>query len=201
MTFPARLLCVVAIGCASLSFAQQAATPKSNLLDPPSGEDQSTGGRPNLLSNPSFEAGQTGWEFSNYAHRGTATIDTVEMHLGNSSIRIDNPAGDDSLLMQTVKVKPKTHYRMSGYIKLKDIVGKDSGATLSLQGSFEKSVPPSTKNWTKVAFEFDSGAMDSITIGPRLGFNSALVVGTAWFDDLALVELGPSRSGPVARKR
>jgi hypothetical protein len=158
------------------------------------GAQESTGGRPNLLTNPSFEEGQTGWEFSSFGSRGAITVDTAEKHQGKASIRIENPAGDDSFLKQTVAVKPKTRYRLTGYIKTKDVVVKGSGATLSLEGGFEKTESiTGTKSWAKVSFEFDSGALSSLKVGPRLGHHGNMAMGVAWFDELSLVELGPSR--------
>ena len=155
---------------------------------------QSSTAKPNLLTNSSFEDGQNGWEFSSAHKQGSVTVDTVEKHEGKSSIRIENPAGDDSFLKQTVTVKPKTRYRLTGYVKTKDVVVKGAGATISLAGGFEHTEALSGKqSWKKVSFEFDSGAMNTIQIGPRLGHYSTMAMGVAWFDDLQLVEVGPSR--------
>jgi hypothetical protein len=154
----------------------------------------STTAKPNLLTNPSFEDGQTGWEFHPHEKRGTATVDTVEKHEGKNSIRIENPAGDDSFLRQAVAVKPKTRYRFTGYIKTKDVVVKGSGAVLCLEGGYEKTESiTGKKGWTKVSFEFDSGVAETVKVGPRLGYYSSMAMGIAWFDDLQLVEIGPSR--------
>ncbi len=148
----------------------------------------------NLLTNPSFENGLEGWTLSAYQKRGTVAVDTVEKHDGKSSIRIENPSGDDSFLQQTVAVKPRTRYRLTGYLKTKDVVVKGTGATLSLAGGYEHTEAFSGKqNWKKVSFEFDSGAQESIKVGPRLGHHSSMAMGTAWFDELQLIELGPSR--------
>ena len=155
---------------------------------------QSATAKPNLLTNPSFESGQVGWEFSSHGKRGTITIETTEKRDGASSIRIENPAGDDSFLKQTIAVKPKTRYRLTGYIKTKDVLVKGTGATLSLEGGFEHTESITGKqSWKKVSFEFDSGALASVKVGPRLGHHSSMAMGVAWFDDLELVELGPSR--------
>ena len=62
----------------------------------------------NLFTNPSFENGLDGWSFAAHEKHETIAVDTVEKHDGNSSIRIDTPAGDDSFLQQTVNEKPKT---------------------------------------------------------------------------------------------
>jgi hypothetical protein len=156
---------------------------------------QSTTAKPNLLKNPSFEDGQNGWVFTSHHSRGASALDATEKRDGNGSIRIENSAGDDSFLKQTVTVKPKTRYRLTGYIKTKDVVVKGTGATLSLEGGFERTESiTGKKNWTKVSFEFDSGALDIIKVGPRLGHHGgSAAMGVAWFDDLSLVEVGPSR--------
>lgn len=161
----------------------------------PSAPAQQPGGsRPNLLTNGDFEDGANGWDLSSAHSRGAAAPDLAEKHQGKTSIRIDNSAGDDSFLKQTVAVKPKTRYRMTGYIKTKDVVVKGTGATLSLEGGFEHTASiTGTKTWSKVSFEFDSGALASIKVGARLGHYSNMAMGTAWFDELSLVEMGPSR--------
>ncbi len=175
---PRKFLAIVASFCAvAVTAAQDSSTAK-----------------PNLLANFSFEDGQNGWEFSSNGKRGTVAVDTNEKHDGKNSIRIENPAGDDSFLKQTVKVKPKTRYRLTGYIKTKDVVVKGTGATLSLEGGFEhtKSIVGKT-NWAKLSFEFDTGALDTVKVGARLGHHSSPAMGTAWFDQLSLVEVGPSQ--------
>lgn len=155
---------------------------------------QASGGRPNLLKNPSFEEGQEGWTFSSWNKRGAVSVDENEKRDGKSSIRIENSAGDDSFLKQEVAVKPKTRYRLTGYIKTQDVVVKGSGAVLSLEGGFEKTESiTGKKGWTKVSFEFDSGASEKLKVGPRLGHHQSQAMGVAWYDDLTLVELGPSR--------
>ncbi|MEQ1840209.1 MAG: carbohydrate binding domain-containing protein [Verrucomicrobiales bacterium] len=154
---------------------------------------QQTGGRPNLLTNPSFEDGQEGWEFSSWGKQGVVSIDLEEKREGKASLQIQNPTGDDSFLRQTVTVKPRTRYRLTGVIKTDEVVEKGAGATLSLDGGFEKSETiTGRKSWTRVELEFETGPLDKVKVGPRLGHHGSLVSGKAWFDDLSLVELGPS---------
>ncbi len=178
---PMKRNCLVALAVASLlawaALAQQPA-----------------GGRPNLLVNPSFENGQEGWEFSSWNKQGVVAIDKDETRDGEASLRIHNPAGDDSFLRQTVAVKPQTRYRLSGVIKTDEVVTKSTGATIALEGGFEKTKSVTgRKSWTRVDFEFETGPLNQIKVGPRLGHNSSMATGTAWFDDLSLVELGPAR--------
>ena len=126
--------------------------------------------------------------------QGKIEVDTVEKRDGKNIVRIDNPVGDDSFLKQDVTVKPQTRYRFTGYIKTKGVVVKGNGATLSLAGGYENSEAKTGNNgWTKVSFEFDSAGAASVKVGPRLGHYHAKAIGAAWFDDLTLVELGPSR--------
>lgn len=152
-------------------------------------------GRPNVLNNPSFEEAQTSWTFSSWSKTGAVAIDTEVKREGKASVRIENlKGGDDSFLRQTVTVKPKTRYRLTGYIMTKGVEVKGTGATLSLAGGFEKTESiTGDQRWKKVTLEFVTGPLDTIEIGPRLGHNSSMAIGVAWFDELELVELGPAR--------
>lgn len=152
-------------------------------------------GRPNILKNASFEEGQKDWDFAAWGKKGQVSVDNEVHREGRSSIRIENPVGgDDSFLTQTVPVKPKTRYRLTGYIMTKGVLVKGTGATLSLFGGFEKTESiTGDQRWKKVELEFETGPLDSVKIGPRLGHNSSMAAGVAWFDELELVELGPSR--------
>lgn len=154
---------------------------------------QSGSGRVDLLTNSDFENGMQGWEFSAYHKKGTAAVDTEVKRSGNASLRIDNLAADDSHLTQTLKVKPKTRYRFSGYIKTKDVDVKGGKAATLSMGSESTTSIKGTNAWKKFDIEFETAALEVIKLGPRLGHNSSMARGTAWFDDLKLIELGPSR--------
>jgi hypothetical protein len=97
---------------------------------------------------------------------------------------------------QKVTVKPNMKYRLTGYIKTKDVAevkreGKQ-GATLSLGGgSFVKTeIVAKTSSWSRVSLEFATGNETEMELGPRIGHFAALTTGTAWFADLSLDELG-----------
>jgi hypothetical protein len=151
---------------------------------------------PNLLVNNSFEDGKTGWEFTSWAKRSNLVVDNTEKHRGHPSVRLQNVGADDSFARQKVAVKPHTRYRLSGYIKTKDVEVKGAaGAALSLEGGFERTVSlVGDKEWTRVSFEFETGPLDTIKVGARLGHHGALAVGTAWFSELSLVEVGPAKT-------
>jgi hypothetical protein len=153
------------------------------------------GGKANLLANANFEQALQGWDFSSWGKKGTVAVDPEVKRGETPSLRITNAAGDDSFCKQSVKVKVSTRYRLSGYIKTKDVVVKGGqAASLSLEGGFEATQSvKGTKSWSKFDFEFDSGSLDVVKVGCRLGGHSSPAMGTAWFDDLRLTELGPSR--------
>jgi hypothetical protein len=59
-----------------------------------------------------------------------------------------------------------------------------------------------TNDWTYVTLVFDSGDRKEVELGTRLGHNYSTATGTAWFDDLVLLEFprGDSASGAEGRK-
>lgn len=156
----------------------------------------------NLLTNGNFEKGLDGWQFSAHGRKGVATPDAAETHAGKRSVRIDNDGPDDSLLMQKIAVKPATRYRLTGWIKTKDVgaLSQDrpgprddgNGATLSVRGGFVKTnVVAQTRDWTRATLDFFTLQETEIEVGPRLGHHGGKVSGTAWYAEVALQELGP----------
>lgn len=152
----------------------------------------------NLLSNPDFTKGVEGWEFDAHHKRGQVAPDPAEKRAGKPSVRIDNAGPDDSTLGQKVTVKPATRYRLTGWVKTKNVGSADSttaaGANLSVRPGFLKS-ESLTKNqgWKKLTLEITTVGETELLVGPRLGAFSAFVSGTAWFADLELKELGPAK--------
>ncbi len=150
----------------------------------------------NLLENGAFTKGTQGWAIhSNGGGPGLMAMDEAEKHSNRPTLRVENPTGCDTLVLQTVAVKPNMHYRMTAFIKTKDVAtvkrSQKEGASLAVAGGFIKT--PSvmgTKVWTRVTHEFNTGNETKIEIGPRLGHYSNAVTGTAWFADLSLVETG-----------
>jgi hypothetical protein len=173
----------------------------------------------NLLSNSDFQQGMTGWELLSFGHQGKATVvtpsnglqdalkpigaqgaapvDPAEIYNGKPSLRIENISDDDTAVKQKITVKPATRYRLSGWIKTKSVEWKAKGkrgASLCIMGAFESSEPiGKTKGWTHVNYEFSSGTRTELFIGARLGMYASPVKGTAWFSDVTLTEVGPSR--------
>ncbi|HYF33942.1 MAG TPA: carbohydrate binding domain-containing protein [Prosthecobacter sp.] len=159
---------------------------------------EKTSSRENLFVNGSFAKNLEGWNVRSSVPGGTAVIDEAETRDGRPTLRISNPKGNDTFVTQKVTLKPNMRYRITGYIKTKDVVpdkrtSKD-GASISISGGFETTDRvQKTKPWAKVELEFESGGKTEMTIGPRLGQYHNTVVGTAWFADLELVEIGRAR--------
>ena len=151
----------------------------------------------NLLTNGNFAQETEGWVFNSFGQKGQMTLDRMELHNGNPSVRIENGEDDDSSLKQKVEVKPGTWYRLSGWIKTKGVgpqKGNGPGATLS-RGGFLMSQPiVKTKGWTSVSVNFVTQNETQIEVGPRLGQHAGGVVGTAWYSEVVLTELpGPPK--------
>ena len=160
-------------------------------------------GSPNLLKNPAFEKGIEGWSFQAWRDRVAKVVrDPAETHGGHACIRITQPSPTDSAFTQTVRLKPATHYRLSGWIKTDKVTKPEvlqqgqkqrpgeEGASLTILGGYEKTVSVvGTQNWTHVSMDFTTKDQPDIKLGPRLGHYGKLVTGTAWFADLLLIEV------------
>ena len=92
----------------------------------------------NLLVNSNFENGTQGWELIAYDKKGTMAIDNEELHNGKPTLRIDNAEGDHSFVHQALTAKPNTRYRLTAFIKTKNVLpvkpGGKSGAVLMVGG-------------------------------------------------------------------
>ena len=155
---------------------------------------------PNLLQNGDFSKGTEGWTFNAHNKQGKVGADASVTHDGKPSVRIDNVTADDSHLSQVVAVKPGTRYRLTGWIKTDKIKPgpanpkSTSGASLGVRATFLISESLNkTHEWKRVTLDVGSLDKKEIDIGPRLGTFGGTVIGTAWFADLSLKELGPAK--------
>lgn len=151
----------------------------------------------NLVGNPSIDqltdGRAVGWGTVN--HGGRADFQVVpEGRTGGNALRISSTSGADSSFSTEVAVKPDTRYQLSGWVKTEGVagaagalfnihgLGRAEGATPGLQG---------TRDWQRVEKTFDSGNRNRVTINALFG-GWGTSTGTAWFDDIALIELGGS---------
>lgn len=166
----------------------------------------------NLLTNGSFEAGYygpndspTGWSRDVYNYSSALIWDNSQAHYGTKSVKIEAVELNDARWIQTVAVTPNTAYRLTGWIKTENVTDSpelvNAGANLSLYGTwtFSKGVF-GTHDWTFVTLEFNSEDMTAVTVAARLGYWAGTTTGTAWFDDLQLVEVKPNDPQILLRK-
>jgi len=163
---------------------------------------------PNLLPNPSFEqvAGgrPAGWTVRAYSGKADLTVDNVA-RTGDHALRITSATGSDSSYFAKVKLKPNTRYRLSAWIRTSgvQVTGHAHGALLNVHElpAIPGNRTPALKgdnDWRRVESEFATGNDTDLSINCLFG-GWGLARGTAWFDDVELIELGPDTGGGVSR--
>jgi hypothetical protein len=144
----------------------------------------------NLITNPGFENGTTGWDVGN-----SFSVSTADKHAGNQSMLVTGgcPAnyGCWTNLFQTVTVTPNTDYLLTFWIK-----GAASPTTVSAIVSeanwgpqlVQKNITPTT-SWVMQSMTFNSGSNSQIMVIFQDGMG-----GTSYIDDVQLFAL----SGPAS---
>jgi alpha-N-arabinofuranosidase len=145
----------------------------------------------NLLPNSSFEEktddGVRGW-CSRAWHGEPACQWSIESpgRTGGQCVSIQSDQGSDAAWTATVPVQPNTYYRLSGWIKTKDLRGA-VGALLNIQNLQHVKTPrvTGTEDWTRVSTLFQTGGATQLEVNCLFGGwgNST---GQAWYDDVAL---------------
>lgn len=158
----------------------------------------------NLITNGDFENGMSGWTARAWAKKGTATVDGDERRDGHPSLRIDNPEADNTFVHQLVAVKPGTWYRLSGWIRTRRIDVQqgegNAGATLWAESGWHATqFLKHAWEWTHVKLDFNSATKTEVDVGPRLGQWGGILIGTAWYSQVSLVELPPGEVEKNAR--
>jgi len=151
----------------------------------------------NLVLNPGFESGNTNWyPYTTNSTYGTIQIDNSVSHSGNNSLRLDinnapTPPFVTNLGAQWIKVNGDKKYLLECYVKTNTANGvaqpyiqfNKNGARQFGDGGLNTT---QTTNWQKIHFRFyPPAACDTIQL--TMGFSG--VNGSAWFDDISLVEL------------
>ena len=169
----------------------------------------------NPVPNPSFEDVKdglpVGWEKRNWQAKAEFGVEE-NGRAGKTSARISSKDGADASWSAVVPIRPFARYRLSGWIKTKDldpgmnrgpemkrgVPGMSRGALLSTQG-LEVATRPlrGTQGWTRVAVDFDSGANDAVTVNCLFG-GWGKATGTAWYDDVGLELLAALPVSPRA---
>jgi dolichyl-phosphate-mannose-protein mannosyltransferase len=155
-------------------------------------------GSQNLLLNSDFELiGQDqipdNWKADFWHPDSTLTVTTKKVHQGKYALQISSDkTSNDARMVQTVKVKPNTYYKLSGWTATENVTPDKIGANLCVMtNTFTNSSSlNNTVDWTYLELNFRTYAgQTEVTVGPRLGMWGNDVQGVAYFDDLSLVEL------------
>jgi hypothetical protein len=152
-----------------------------------------------LLANGGFEeAGAPerpdGWQAMQWGEGVyQATWSDEHPHAGRRCALLRSETGADCAWTQHVEVEPHTLYRLSGWIRTRDVVpGTGRGAFLNVQevqGPTTRVLVGGT-DWTSVEMTFDSGSHQTVQINCLLG-GWGRSSGAAWFDDVSLERVAP----------
>ena len=155
----------------------------------------------NLLPNPVFEEAQGGAPAGWKTHTWGGEADFAHVAAGRNGgkcVRIASERGADAAWFAEVAVDPFATYRLSGFIRterVNPVSGR--GALLNVHNlqPVQTSAVSGTTDWTQVAIEFDTDMQDTVQVNCLLG-GWGLATGTAWFDDVKLVQLSKREMKP-----
>ena len=160
---------------------------------------------PNLIKNGSFDIDDSGlpaeWKIRRYSgpNRDVEyTLETNPDHVrsGSHSLRISSKAGHDTSLFQPTELKPDTEYRLSGWVKSQGLKGA-RGAQFNIhehQPNGRTGAVDGDSDWTGVQARFRTPSnRTKFTLNALYG-GWGRGTGTAWFDDVELVEMIPLKS-------
>ena len=157
---------------------------------------------PNLMPNPGFEEGAgelpESWRPRTYSGQAShAWVDGGRN--GGKCLQISSDIGSDNSWYADIAVKPRTKYRFSGWVRTEGLEPRRNGmgALFNVHTMGQTVTQPvrGDQDWTRVELEFETGAgQRSISINCLFG-GWGWAVGTAWYDDVSLVEL---RGGSLA---
>ena len=161
------------------------------------GGEQADAPMPNLMPNPDFSevsgGKPVGWTDLRVYGGEPADVKLVaspEGREGSMCLSISSATNSDSGAAVTVPVKKRTRYKLSAWIKTKDLkVGERGlGALLNIHGGERTKAVKGDSDWTQVSLEVDSDDRSELLIHCLFGGYGG-GTGTAYFDDVSLTEI------------
>ncbi|MEK3883096.1 glycosyltransferase family 39 protein [Paenibacillus sp. PL2-23] len=159
----------------------------------------------NLLSNGNFELADgslpSGWTIEAWvkdegvSHYG---LDQNEAYDGERAAYIHNTSDNHARLVQTIKVKPNTSYRFSGYVKTEGVRQDATGAHLYVDGTalYYPEFKDTNGQWAHLEFYGKTGReQKELLFGVSLGGYGSLNEGRAWFDAVEVAEVANAPDG------
>ncbi len=156
----------------------------------------------NLVQNSSFEKGgdqsAKSWTTSTWSGEPVYRIDPGAGRTGNRAAVISSEEGADASWSYRLKVKPNRDYRVTAWIKTEDVAGGGLGALVNvheLQLEGKSDGLKGDHDWTKITLEFNSGSHDNLLLNCLFG-GWGRATGTAWYDDIEVVEVEKESNVP-----
>ncbi|MHC4110353.1 MAG: glycoside hydrolase family 127 protein, partial [Planctomycetota bacterium] len=149
---------------------------------------------PGMIRNSSFEEAVNkrvaNWERRTY--RGQGEFNYVEGgRTGKRAVMLSSESGADIGWLTSVPVKPRSKYKLTGWIKTENLeAGSGKGALFNVHNIQPSQTPAvtGTKDWTQVEVVFDTGERAAVEINCLFG-GWGLSTGKAWYDDVQLEQL------------
>ena len=164
-------------------------------------EEETQPSTANLLPNASFENetsdGMEGWTSRAWHGSEDARWSVVSPgRTGEHCTTIASENGADAAWTTTVTVQPNAWYRLSGWIKTKDVRGAE-GALLNIQNmqTVRTAAVTNNQDWTWVSTVFQAEATELEINCLFGGWGSS--TGQAWYDDVVL-ELADKADIPLS---
>ncbi len=154
-----------------------------------------------LLHNSGFEEGASSWEtdvWNSGDSYSRFTVTDSPVHSGSKAAYIESTRENDAKWVQKVEVKPKTLYRLSGWIRAEGATSGFKGANLSVMGSMDMSADLLDTGGEFLFVELYGRTGDKqkeMKVAARLGGYGSLNKGKAWFDDIKLEEVDNAPAG------
>ena len=160
----------------------------------------------NILKNPSFEEVEDGrpthWVSKVHKLKATLSADSTVARTGKYSGKIESKIGGGAEFHMVPRLEPG-EYLLSGWIKMKNIVGQN-GVLLKAEGSgMKRKESPKLQgtydDWKKLQMNFrvdyESGVLIYCLFGAW-----AEAKGVVWFDDMELLQLSSDKVIPKVTK-
>lgn len=160
----------------------------------------------NLLVNGDFNVTEgdkpAGWDME--AFSGNPTFSVVpEGRETSSCVKIAAEEGVDAAWKTLVNVKPKSLYRVRGWIRTENVSTQGGrGALFNVHGKhgIQTEALVGTQPWTELTLYFETGDETQVQLNCLLG-GWGKASGTAWYDDVVCEEITPEILQQTVRVR
>lgn len=164
----------------------------------------SSGKEANIIRNGDFTGKCEGRFFNGWyaqpaekIEKGTSwSFDESTFMKGGKSLKLSSEGGSISILQYLPELRPNTKYQLSFFLKTENVVLKKrdwAGVCVNIWDDKNRWFPANfytgTIPWSKQGFTFETGPGSNIKTKSYIRLCVLNASGTAWFDDLKLVEV------------